>query len=98
MAKLHQKAQNGNIPNSELEKHKDYLDDPKNSFIPASFQGFPMLIGIKEPYKIDSTYVASMIAMANPLHRGKKTQEGKSEKKDNDDMIFFSGLRIIYNH
>ena len=50
-----------------------YLDNTKDSFIPASFQGLPALVWIQKPYKINSTDVPSMIPMTHPLYsrRGK---------------------------
>lgn len=42
-----------------------------------------MLIGIKEPYKINSTHIPSMIAMTYPLQGGEPTKNKKKVKHVN---------------
>jgi hypothetical protein len=43
------------------------LYNSKYSFIPASLQRLPPIVGIKKPNKVHSTNIATVIAMANPL-------------------------------
>lgn len=46
---------------------KSNLDLSKDSMVPAGFERHAMPVRIQKPYKVNPTYVPSMISMAHPL-------------------------------
>jgi hypothetical protein len=46
---------------------KSNLDHGKDSMVPAGFERLVTPVRIQKPYKVNPTYVPSMISMAHPL-------------------------------